>query len=83
MLYTFTKKRNYIGRLHFDTFGCLTPHTTDRACFFLFFSTGGAAKKGPQVGLIDRATKPRFKTEIIENQKCDRCTNRSTEVWKD
>jgi len=34
ILYTFTKKRNYIGRLHFDTFGCLTPHTTDRACFF-------------------------------------------------
>lgn len=31
----FTKKRNYIGRLHFDTFGCLTPHTTDRACFRL------------------------------------------------
>lgn len=35
--YTFTSfslkpiKRNDFGRLHSDTYGCLTPHTTDRA----------------------------------------------------
>lgn len=46
MLYTFTKKRNYIGRLHFDTFGCLTPHTTDRACFFFIFFDWRSSQKG-------------------------------------